>query len=106
MAALHINQYFIIMSQVDLNVLRFHRKLKSEHPGVIILIRNGSFYESFDEDAKILSGVLNISLNKCGASDDTCCYVAAFTHYALDTYLPRLICAGHRLAICTYDNKK
>ena len=92
------------MSQVDLNVLRFHRKLKSEHPELIILIRNGSFYESFDEDAKIVSGVLNIPLNKRGASDDTCCYVAAFAHDALD--LPRLILAGHRLVIRNYEGNK
>lgn len=94
------------MSQVDLNVLRFHRKLKSEHPELIVLIRNGSVYESFDEDAKIVSGVLNIPLNKCGTSDDACCYVAAFANDALDTYLPRLIVAGHRLGISTYEGKK
>lgn len=94
------------MSQVDLNVLRFYRKLKSTNPGLIILIRNGSFYESFDEDAKIVSGVLNIPLNKRGASDDTCCYMAAFAHDALDTYLPMLIVAGHRLGISTYECKK
>lgn len=92
------------MSQVDLNVLRFHRKLKSEHPELIVLIRNGSVYESFDEDAKIVSGVLNIPLNKCGTSDDACCYVAAFANDALD--LPRMIHAGHRLVIRNYKGNK
>lgn len=92
------------MSQVDLNVLRFHRKLKSEHPELIVLIRNGSVYESFDEDAKIVSGVLNIPLNKCGTSDDACCYVAAFANDALD--LPRMIHAGNRLVIRNYKGNK
>lgn len=92
------------MSQVDLNVLRFHRKLKSEHPELIVLIRNGSVYESFDEDAMIVSGVLNIPLNKCGTSDDACCYVVAFANDALD--LPRMIHAGHRLVIRNYKGNK
>ena len=92
------------MSQVDLNVFRFYRKLKSEHPELIVLIRNGSVYESFDEDAKIVSGVLNIPLKKCVTSDDACCYVAAFANDALD--LPRMIHAGHRLVIRNYKGNK
>lgn len=99
-----LTNIFIIMSQVDLNVFRFYRKLKREYPELIILIRNGSFYESFNEDAKIVSGVLNISLNKCCTSDDTCCYVASFANDALD--LPRLILAGHRLVIRNYEGNK
>lgn len=99
-----LTNIFMIMSQVDLNVFRFYKKLKREYPELIILIRNGSSYESFNEDAKIVSGVLNISLNKCSTSDDTCCYVAAFANDALD--LPRMIHAGHRLVIRNYEGNK
>lgn len=72
------------------------RYLKSKHPDALLLFRCGDFYESYDEDAKECAKVLGITLTKC--MDGT--VMAGFPHHALDTYLPKLIRAGKRVAIC------
>lgn len=73
------------------------RYLKSKHPDALLLFRCGDFYESYDEDAKECAKVLGITLTKRN-SDGT--VMAGFPHHALDTYLPKLIRAGKRVAIC------
>ena len=73
------------------------RYLKSKHPDALLLFRCGDFYESYDEDAKECAKVLGITLTKRN-SDGT--IMAGFPHHALDTYLPKLIRAGKRVAIC------
>lgn len=69
--------------------------MKKKHPDAVLLFRVGDFYECFNEDAKILSETLKITLT--GRNDHK---LAGFPHHALDTYLPKLIKAGVRVAIC------
>lgn len=78
-------------------MMRQFRYLKSKHPDALLLFRCGDFYESYEEDAKESARVLGITLTK-RSSDGT--VMAGFPHHALDTYLPRLIRAGKRVAIC------
>lgn len=77
------------------------RQLKERHPDAIILFRCGDFYETYFQDAVAASSVLGITLthrsNKGYAKNTE---MAGFPHHALDTYLPRLIRAGYRVAIC------
>ena len=75
--------------------------LKAKHPEALLLFRCGDFYETYCEDAVIASQILGITLthrnNGAGARGDE---MAGFPHHALDTYLPKLIRAGKRVAIC------
>jgi len=73
--------------------------MKAKHPDAILLYRVGDFYETFGEDALITSKVLGIVLTKRnnGGSDVE---LAGFPHHALDTYLPKLVRAGYRVALC------
>lgn len=71
-------------------------ELKDEHPDYLLLFRCGDFYESYQEDAESASRILGITLTKDKEGD----ILAGFPHRALDTYLPRLIRAGLRIAIC------
>ena len=74
-----------------------YRDLKSKHPDAMLLFRCGDFYETYEEDAKECAKVLGITLTK-RQSDGVA--MAGFPHHALDTYLPKLIRAGKRVAIC------
>lgn len=78
-------------------MMKQFRYLKSKHPDALLLFRCGDFYESYEEDAKECAKVLGITLTKRN-SDGTA--MAGFPHHALDTYLPKLIRAGKRVAIC------
>ena len=74
---------------------------KAKHPDALLLFRCGDFYETYSEDAVEAARVLGITLtkrNNKGNSDAT--EMAGFPHHALDTYLPKLIRAGKRVAIC------
>jgi len=75
-------------------------KVKLAHPDTILLFRVGDFFETFEDDAKTASKVLGITLTKRsnGAAEDT--PLAGFPHHAIDTYLPKLVRAGYRVAIC------
>lgn len=70
-------------------------EMKAKHPDCVLLMRRGDFYEAYEEDAVTLSEVTGVTLTK--GQDGR---VAAFPHYALDSYLPRLVRAGKRVAIC------
>ena len=75
-------------------------KIKENYPDTILLFRMGDFFETFEEDAKIASKVLGITLTKRangGAGDVP---LAGFPHHAIDTYLPKLVRAGYRVAVC------
>ncbi|WP_082349256.1 DNA mismatch repair protein MutS [Candidatus Kryptonium thompsonii] len=80
--------------------MRQYRKIKAQYPDAIVLFRMGDFYETFEEDAKITAKVLGIALTKRanGAAADV--PLAGFPHHALDTYLPKLVKAGYKVAIC------
>ncbi|HCY77056.1 MAG TPA: DNA mismatch repair protein MutS [Ignavibacteriales bacterium] len=75
-------------------------KVKQAHPDTILLFRVGDFFETFEDDAKLTSKVLGITLTKRsnGSSGDT--PLAGFPHHAIDSYLPKLVRAGYRVAIC------
>ena len=75
-------------------------KIKAEHPDTVLLFRMGDFFETFEEDAKITAKVLGITLTKRsnGAAGEV--PLAGFPHHALDTYLPKLVRAGYRVAVC------
>ncbi|RMH89549.1 MAG: DNA mismatch repair protein MutS, partial [Calditrichaeota bacterium] len=74
--------------------------IKSQYPDMILLYRMGDFYETFYEDAKIISRVLGIALTKRAHGKVADVPLAGFPYHALDNYLPKLIQAGHRVAIC------
>ena len=79
-------------------------QMKSKHPDAVLLFRMGDFYGSFADDAKILSDVLGITLTRTSRKDITA-QMAGFPHHALDTYLPKLVRAGKRVAICDEPTK-
>ncbi len=81
-------------------LMRQYWKIKDRHPGAILLFRMGDFYETFEDDAVTVSQVLGITLTKrgSGASEDT--PLAGFPHHALEQHLPKLVQAGHRVAVC------
>ena len=74
-------------------------QMKSKHPDAVLLFRMGDFYGSFGDDAKVLSEVLGITLTRTSAKDITA-QQAAFPAASLDTYLPKIVRAGKRVAIC------
>ena len=76
--------------------------LKAKHPDCVLLFRCGDFYETYGEDAVIASGILGITLTRRnnGAGGTGQLEMAGFPYHALDTYLPRLVRAGKRVAIC------
>ncbi|MCC2547249.1 DNA mismatch repair protein MutS [Hymenobacter sp. BT175] len=74
--------------------------LKQQHPGALLLFRVGDFYETFAEDAVTTSRILDIVLTKRGAGTPSEVALAGFPHHSLDTYLPKLVRAGQRVAIC------
>ena len=77
-----------------------YSRIKTANPDTILLFRMGDFFETFEEDAKIASKVLGITLTKRanGAAEDV--PLAGFPHHAIDTYLPKLVRAGYRVAVC------
>lgn len=85
---------------VQTPLMRQYGEIKREYPDTILLFRMGDFFETFNEDAKITARILGIVLTRRsnGAAADT--PLAGFPHHALDNYLPKLVNAGHRVAIC------
>ncbi|MBO9638691.1 MAG: DNA mismatch repair protein MutS [Siphonobacter aquaeclarae] len=79
---------------------RQYNQIKTQYPGAILLFRVGDFYETFGEDAVRASKILGITLTKRnnGGAEET--PLAGFPHHSLDTYLPKLVRAGERVAIC------
>ena len=75
-------------------------ELKAKHPDAIMLFRCGDFYETYSEDAVTASEILGITLTKRANGQGKTVEMAGFPHHALDTYLPKLIRAGRRVAIC------
>lgn len=75
-------------------------KIKSNNPDTVLLFRVGDFYETFDEDAKIASKVLGITLTKRANGSAGEVPLAGFPYHAVDNYLPKLVRAGYRVAIC------
>ena len=84
----------------DSPMMQQHKAIKQKYPDAILLFRVGDFYETFGKDAMTASSVLGITLTKRNSGDVTSMELAGFPHHALDTYLHKLVKAGHRVAIC------
>lgn len=87
-------------SPVETPLMKQYYEMKGQHPDAILLFRVGDFYETFSEDAIIASEILGITLTRRANGAATYVELAGFPHHALDTYLPKLIRAGKRVAIC------
>ena len=80
----------------QLPIYRKYCELKKKNPGCLVLFRCGDFYETYEDDAQLVSDCIGITLTK---AHKTGLRMAGFPYHALDTYLPRLIRAGFRVAI-------
>jgi len=85
---------------VETPLMRQYFEVKSKHPDAILLFRVGDFYETFSEDAIAASEILGITLTRRANGSAQFVELAGFPHHALDTYLPKLVRAGKRVAIC------
>ena len=81
-------------------LMKQYDNIKTKHPDAILLFRVGDFYETFGEDAIRASEILGITLTRRANGSKTFIELAGFPYHALDTYLPRLVRAGQRVAIC------
>ncbi|HXF99975.1 MAG TPA: DNA mismatch repair protein MutS, partial [Bacteroidota bacterium] len=80
--------------------MKQYASVKAKYPDTILLFRMGDFYETFEEDARITSKVLGITLTKRGNGAAGEVPLAGFPYHALESYLPRLLKAGYRVAVC------
>ncbi|MBK9403594.1 MAG: DNA mismatch repair protein MutS [Ignavibacteria bacterium] len=80
--------------------MRQYRKIKEKYPDTILLFRMGDFFETFEDDAVTTSKVLGITLTKRSNGAASEVPLAGFPHHALDNYLPKLVKAGYRVAVC------
>lgn len=84
----------------DTPLSKQYNAIKAKYPGALLLFRIGDFYETFGDDAVAASKVLDIVLTKRGNGSASETELAGFPHHALDSYLPKLVRAGFRVAIC------
>ncbi|MDB2366458.1 DNA mismatch repair protein MutS [Flavobacteriaceae bacterium] len=80
--------------------MKQYNDIKLKYPNTMLLFRVGDFYETFGEDAVVASKVLGIVLTKRGAGSTSETELAGFPHHSIENYLPKLVKAGHRVAIC------
>ena len=85
---------------VETPLMKQYFEMKSKHPDAILLFRCGDFYETFSTDAIEASEILGITLTRRANGSAKSVELAGFPHHALDTYLPKLVRAGKRVAIC------
>jgi DNA mismatch repair protein MutS len=81
-------------------LMKQYNRIKAKYPDALLLFRVGDFYETFGSDAVKASGILGIILTKRGAGSTSETALAGFPHHSLNTYLPKLVKAGCRVAIC------
>ncbi|MGC4040497.1 MAG: DNA mismatch repair protein MutS [Flavobacterium sp.] len=81
-------------------LMKQYNEIKRKYPDACLLFRVGDFYETFGEDAIRAAKILGITLTKRGAGSDTETALAGFPHHSINTYLPKLVKAGLRVAIC------
>jgi DNA mismatch repair protein MutS len=86
--------------QIDTPMMRHFFEMKNQNPDAILLYRCGDFYETYCDDALTASQVLGITLTMRGKGTDNAIHMAGFPFHALDNYLPKLVRAGYRVAIC------
>ncbi len=85
---------------VETPLMKQYIEMKGKHPDAILLFRVGDFYETFSDDAITASEILGITLTRRANGSAQYVELAGFPHHALDTYLPKLVRAGKRVAIC------
>ena len=81
-------------------LMKQYNDIKFKYPNTVLLFRVGDFYETFGQDAVLASKVLGIVLTKRGAGSTSETELAGFPHHSIENYLPKLVKAGHRVAIC------
>ena len=81
-------------------LMKQYQEIKSKHPDAILLFRVGDFYETFSDDAIAAAEILGITLTRRANGAAMYVELAGFPHHALDSYLPKLVRAGRRVAIC------
>lgn len=85
---------------VETPLMKQYAEMKKKHPDAVLLFRVGDFYETFSDDALVASEILGITLTRRANGAAAYVELAGFPHHALDTYLPKLVRAGKRVAIC------
>ncbi len=85
---------------VETPLMKQYLQMKAKHPDAVLLFRVGDFYETFSDDAITASEILGITLTRRANGSAQSVELAGFPHHALDTYLPKLVRAGKRVAIC------
>ncbi len=88
------------MTKHETPLMRQYRKIKERYPDMLLLFRMGDFFETFEGDAVTASKVLGITLTKRSSGSASEVPLAGFPHHALDNYLPKLVKAGYRVAVC------
>ncbi len=100
---LHSSCIFAAMAApgaMETPLMKQYNAIKAKYPGALLLFRVGDFYETFGQDAIEATKILDIVLTKRGNGSASEIELAGFPHHALDSYLPKLVRAGHRVAIC------
>ncbi|MDD4293757.1 MAG: DNA mismatch repair protein MutS, partial [Bacteroidales bacterium] len=85
---------------VETPLMKQYLAIKAKYPDAILLFRVGDFYETFSEDAILASKVLGIVLTRRANGAAQHIELAGFPHHSIDTYLPKLVRAGYKVAIC------
>ena len=104
LALLHFRQKYVKLlakkAKKETPLMKQYNAIKAKYPDALLLFRVGDFYETFGSDAVKASKILDIILTKRGAGSDSETELAGFPHHSLNTYLPKLVRAGERVAIC------
>ena len=87
------------MAKKETPLMKQYNTIKAKYPDALLLFRVGDFYETFGSDAVRTSQILGIVLTKRGSAEENT-ELAGFPHHSLDSYLPKLVRAGLRVAIC------
>ncbi len=87
-------------SSSETPLMKQYNAIKAKYPGALLLFRVGDFYETFGEDAEKASKILGITLTKRGNGSASEIALAGFPHHSLDNYMPKLVRAGQRVAVC------
>ncbi|HPT32128.1 MAG TPA: DNA mismatch repair protein MutS, partial [Prolixibacteraceae bacterium] len=85
---------------VETPLMKQYYSVKAKHPDAVLLFRVGDFYETFGDDAIKAADILGITLTRRANGSASYVELAGFPYHALDTYLPKLVRAGQRVAIC------
>jgi DNA mismatch repair protein MutS len=88
------------LAKKETPLMKQYNTIKTKYPDALLLFRVGDFYETFGDDAIKTAGILGIILTKRGAGSESEIELAGFPHHSLNTYLPKLVKAGERVAIC------